>query len=688
LARKHPIAAATASVERLESRRLLSGSLDPAFGEGGKFVVDLGNGYDSADALAVQADGRIVVAGNGDTADVIRLMPDGTRDPSFVYPTSLPSTAIEFFDVGVQADGKIVAGGWQDFGPPDYDRPPILVRFNPNGSLDPTFGSGGVSMPFGPVNFGQVTTLSIRPDGKVLIGGNNDPASASWSQFVARVNSNGSLDTTFGTAGKTVVNFGGSYDEANDLLVLQDGKILLGGWGYYGEDGKWTLLRLTASGQRDNTFDGDGLKRLANQASRDEELYDLELTPGGKIVAVGTSESGTTGDGDMLAALIDAGGVFQGGFGSGGRVVTDLGGDIERLYDVVVDPAGTIYAAGGNRALNPASNGDWDVAVLSYTPTGAPNPNFNGGRPVTADVAGGYDFGQCIAIYSPGRLLVGGKVGDNYTADLGVLAFTRGNDPAPAVAAVYVGNSAWRGSDNNISTTYFKEYLQAQYLGSTKHGFAVPAGPRQLAALPWVNLDRVSIQFSQDVQVQKEDLVVRGALGGVYAFAAGAAGFTYHSPSRTATWTFAAPLGRDRLLLDLDAEAAGGVRNFEGDLLDGEWSDGGDAFPSGNGQGGGDLRFRFNVLPGDVNGSGVVLADDFSDVKRRFFRTSAAPGSGDGAYSVFADLDGNGSVLADDFSAVKLRFFQSLPPAPAGGAIAGRLRGEDQADATTVLRGR
>jgi hypothetical protein len=118
----------------------------------------------------------------------------------------------------------------------------------------------------------------------------------------------------------------------------------------------------------------------------------------------------------------------------------------------------------------------------------------------------------------------------------------------------------------------------------------------------------------------------------------------------------------DRILLDLDATPASGVRAAaDGDLLDGDWL--GDYFPSGDRTPGGEFLYRFSVLPGDVNQDRSVLADDFSEVKRKFFRSTTSPGLGDSAYLPFDDVDGNGTILAGDFSEVKRRFFTVLPPA-------------------------
>jgi hypothetical protein len=123
-------------------------------------------------------------------------------------------------------------------------------------------------------------------------------------------------------------------------------------------------------------------------------------------------------------------------------------------------------------------------------------------------------------------------------------------------------------------------------------------------------------------------------------------------------------------VLELNADSPDGVRRAgsaggPADLLDGDWVNGADTYPSGDGTPGGDFNFRVNILTGDVNRSGTVLADDASAVKRRFFSRALAPGTGESAYSIYHDVNGDGVILADDFSQVKLWFFSRLPPAPA-----------------------
>jgi hypothetical protein len=238
------------------------------------------------------------------------------------------------------------------------------------------------------------------------------------------------------------------------------------------------------------------------------------------------------------------------------------------------------------------------------------------------------------------------------------------NTPAgaapPAVAQVYFSGSTWQPA--------FKQYLASQGLGSASYGFAVPGGAAQLSTLPWINLDQVSVTFTSDVALDASHLTVRGAVVENYEFDAGA--FAYDSATHTATWKLAngQTFSGDRIRLALDAD--GIIDPTEAVPLDGDWINpvgaaaGGDAYPSGDGTPGGDFLFRVNLLPGDVNRNGTVLADDFSDVKKRFFKSTTNVGAGDSAYSDFHDVNGDGIILAFDFSEVKKRFFNRLPDAP------------------------
>ena len=268
-------------------------------------------------------------------------------------------------------------------------------------------------------------------------------------------------------------------------------------------------------------------------------------------------------------------------------------------------------------------------------------PDGSGIATLTADLPAVQVGSQIVATAT--RLI---EAGGGETSEFGApVAITPApNTRGPHVVAVYVRGTQWSEA--------FRSALGAG--DAAAYGFAVPAGPEQLAPLPWVNIDQITIRFSEPVAFVGDGLVVRAAVGdGTVPNRYLAAFFSHSDGGRTATWTLQTPIGADRVLLDLPADA---VRDAAGSALDGEWDAATDAFPSGNGAPGGDFRFRFNVLPGDADRSGTVLANDFSQVKQKFFATPTSA-----AYSIYHDVNGSGSILADDFSAVKGRFFNSLP---------------------------
>jgi hypothetical protein len=168
--------------------------------------------------------------------------------------------------------------------------------------------------------------------------------------------------------------------------------------------------------------------------------------------------------------------------------------------------------------------------------------------------------------------------------------------------------------------------------------------------------------------VDPNDLEIRGI--NVPNYALDPASFRYDAATRTATWRLADGqfFNNDRILLDLNGEGATGVRDLDNNLLDGEWnnpsgaSNQGDTYPSGNGSPGGDFRFRLNVIAGDTERDGIVLARDYSEVKKRFFNSVDNETAGSPTpYTIFHDVDGSGVILATDYAEVKKRFFNRLP---------------------------
>lgn len=208
-------------------------------------------------------------------------------------------------------------------------------------------------------------------------------------------------------------------------------------------------------------------------------------------------------------------------------------------------------------------------------------------------------------------------------------------DIPPTVTGVSFGSDKWAGA--------------FPYVG----GFPMPTGAAQLATLPWVNLDQVSIKFNENVNVTQAALAVRGVNVASYA----ASGFAYNTSTFTATWTFGSAFAADKLLLDLAASGANAVSDPVGTLLDGSWTNGSSAFPSGNGTpGGADFKFQANILPGDIDQKGSVNITEVIHVRNDQL---AVPGGA--SYSPLYDVDGSGKIDILDVIDVRNRQLTALP---------------------------
>jgi len=212
----------------------------------------------------------------------------------------------------------------------------------------------------------------------------------------------------------------------------------------------------------------------------------------------------------------------------------------------------------------------------------------------------------------------------------------------PTVTSLVVSSTSWSPG--------FLDHLMVEGLGSG--GYAVPVGAAaQLDPLPWVNIDKVEITFSEEMDVSATDITVRGVAVPLYV----ADAFAYDGELHQVTLTFAAPLEADRLLI----EVADGASSAEGTALDGEWSDGLSEYPSGDGVAGGDFRFTINVLPGDVDGTGETRSSDVIKLRRKTNTQMGDPG-----YSIFHDVDGDGQIRSSDVIKARRRTNTELPPEP------------------------
>src|SRR5207249_2624371 len=275
------------------------GDLDPTFGIGGKVTTGIGTD-DYGYAVAIQADGKLVVAGdtndggNNDGA-AVRYNANGTLDAALATGGKV-TTAVGRRDdaadaLAVQADGKLVAAGAKDVGNNNYDF--ALVRYNANGTLDATFGTGGkVTTAIG-TRDDVASAVAVQADGKLVAAGDTGDGGNNYFAL-ARYNGNGTLDATFGTGGKVTTAIG-TLDYAYALAVRPDGKLVAAGETFNGSTTDFALARYNANGTLDPTFGTNGTVKTAI-GTRDDAASALAIQADGKLVAAGETDNGTNYD--------------------------------------------------------------------------------------------------------------------------------------------------------------------------------------------------------------------------------------------------------------------------------------------------------------------------------------------------------------------------------------------------------
>jgi uncharacterized delta-60 repeat protein len=258
-------------------------ALDHSFDRHGWVAIDSG-GDETANGMAIQPDGKLVVVGsttvNGDAA-VYRLNADGSPDRTFDGDgtVAIDSGGLETATaVALQPDGKIVVAGATD-----VDNDAVVYRLNRNGSLDKTFdGDGRVSLDSGGVEGARA--VAIQADGKIVVAGST---TIRGDATVYRLNPNGSPDATFDGDGARVLGARGE-DHAEAVAIQPDGRIVVAGWTTNGYDA--VVWRLNDNGSFDPGFDRNGALTL--DAGGSEAAYAIALQTDGKIVLSGSSSIG------------------------------------------------------------------------------------------------------------------------------------------------------------------------------------------------------------------------------------------------------------------------------------------------------------------------------------------------------------------------------------------------------------
>lgn len=323
------------------------GSLDTSFGGTGKIVTAIGSGNDEALSIALQNDGRIVVAGhtmtgaNRDFA-VVRYLANGGLDPAFnsTGKVTLPIGSAEDLcnSVVVQPDGRIILGGFAFVaGNADF----ALVRLNTNGTLDTTFNATGIVTVPVSGSHDVIRTVALQPDGKIVVSGYATPGAQDFA--VARFLSTGALDTTFNTTGKVMTSFGPGNDVGQNVVVLPDGGILVGGYASIGGNNDLALARYTSAGVLDAAFGSGGLVTTAVGGGHD--VGSMAVQADGRIVMAGFGWNGSNFD--LVVARHLPNGGLDTSFRGTGKAMFPVGDGDDLMQSLAFQPDGKILIAGG-----------------------------------------------------------------------------------------------------------------------------------------------------------------------------------------------------------------------------------------------------------------------------------------------------------------------------------------------------
>lgn len=310
--------------------------------------------------------------------------------------TAFPQGATAY-GVAVDGKGRIVVAGYT-FG---TDSDLALARFRSNGHLDGNFGGGDgrVTTDAGGTDYGF--DVALADEGRIVVVGTRDRRSGT-EMVVAAYRSKGGLDRSFSKDGIAVVKFGKEFQGANAVAVTPDDRIVVAGSTSNGETSRWALARLRPNGTRDRSFGGDG-RVSVDLSSADEQINDLVLVPGGKIVAVGSVERGLSPH-VALARFLSKGKLDR-SFGKRGVKVTDVGKGADTAYGVDLAPDGTLVVVG-----HAAAGGKADWVVLRYGPNGRLDDAFHGDGYRILGFGQGYEFAQDVSVQPNGRIVAVGRI--------------------------------------------------------------------------------------------------------------------------------------------------------------------------------------------------------------------------------------------------------------------------------------
>ncbi len=382
------------------------GSLDNTFNFTGKTITDIGRSACQANACVVQTNGKIIVGGSYMTDAMkrgwalARFNANGSLDTSFsgngiagvIIGTGTGGIEGAIQSLALQTDGKIIAGGFSFYGHPTSGAVFTVGRFLDNGSLDSTFGNGGLVLS---TTLSRIFSIKIQNNGKIVAAGSGGLGFA-----VARYNIDGTPDTTF-VANGTVSALLGNFCEGSSVCIQSDGKIVVGGSTYDGLTNDFGIIRFQSNGAVDSSFGVNGQVVLPIGTATDK-LFAMAIQTDGKIIAGGTAMM-TTYDENAIARL-NTNGSLDTTFSSDGIVTVAIGPYGDMLNSITLQTDNKIVTGGYSSDMTNS------FSITRFLTDGSLDTSFNSTGIKTIDFGILSAWGSTVAMAPGNKIVLAGFV--------------------------------------------------------------------------------------------------------------------------------------------------------------------------------------------------------------------------------------------------------------------------------------
>ncbi|MBK9980939.1 MAG: T9SS type A sorting domain-containing protein [Saprospiraceae bacterium] len=391
-----------------------SGQPDPTFGIDGIVTTDINSGStDFLRAIAIQPDQKILAAGStgsGATSDflVVRYLPDGSPDPDFgidgIVRIDFNGVSSSCYAIALQSDGRIVLAGQTSINnASDF----AVAQLNTDGSPDTTFSHDGKVITDLTTMYEFANTVLIQKDGKIIAAGRLE--SKTYSDFAAvRYLANGDLDPDFGVQGIVTTSIR-DEDEARCGVIQSDGKIILAGFSSVSAKGDFTMVRYLEDGSIDKSFGTSGkvLTDLQGTGGSDFASSIVE-DPNGDLVLTGSANFNNLFlESDIGVARYDADGHLDLNFGNQGIYILQLGGNTQ-AYGLARQSDGKYIIAGKSDYI--FSHNQWLLARINHD--GGLDSLFGDHGLTLTDLAGNSEQPFGVLVQNDSRIVAGGLDGD------------------------------------------------------------------------------------------------------------------------------------------------------------------------------------------------------------------------------------------------------------------------------------